>query len=68
MPNSTRQTRTLDRLTLLLADKRDDLQRLQAQTFEYILVPPSDEHLRISRELYNLKVNMGAILESECPF
>lgn len=64
----TRQTRTLDRLTLALADCKGDLQSLQTQTFEYNLLSPSADYMRISNELYNLRVNMGLVTFIECPF
>lgn len=39
---------------------------LQAQSYK--VVPPTDDELRISSELYAVRVALGEISESECLF
>ena len=44
------------------------LEREHIQNQAFVWVAPSDEEMRISNELYNLRLNMGENLQPECTF
>jgi hypothetical protein len=67
MNNTTmRKLRSLARLLQTLGEIR--LERWNLQCQYYNLIAPSDEETRISGEIYSLRINLGEISESECPF
>jgi len=53
--------RTLERLTRILSDFKIERQNLQAQKFK--LVSPCADEMRISEEIFNIRLNMGANLK-----
>lgn len=68
MDKTTRKQIVAQKLAQQLHEMRVNREHMQNQTFEYVLIPASDEEMRISNELYNLRLNMGENLQTECTF